>query len=258
MTTTADIDTARAAWEAWRTSRTAELSKPHGWLSLTGLHWLVGGPAAVEGLPGVWGSVEGGVSVTATAADEVVVEGAVVDGTVRVQTVEGGPGILVGIGERRVEVMQRSGMHALRVRDPQSPTLAAFTGVPVFDFDERYVLDAEFVPHAQVQDVVVGAVVEGLQHHQQAVGVVRFELGGPQQLTVFRGGSALFTDATSGVTTTGTTRSVPVPTVGGRVVLDFNRAQNLPCAFTDHATCPLPPAENRLTVAVPAGEKDPR
>ena len=87
---------------------------------------------------------------------------------------------------------------------------------------------------------------------------MRFELDGPQQLTVFRGGSALFTDATSGVSTTGTTRSVPVPTVEGRVVLDFNRAQNLPCAFTDHATCPLPPAENRLTVAVAAGEKDPR
>jgi uncharacterized protein (DUF1684 family) len=260
-TTTIDAGTlahARTAWEAWRAERTATLSAPHGWLSLTGLHWLGTDVAEVDGLPGRWASVDGAVEVTATAADGIVLDGVTVEGTVRVETPEGAPGTLVEIGERRVEVMQRSGNHALRVRDPQATTLAAFTGVPVFEFSQRYVLPAEFVPHEQVQDVVVGAVVEGLQHHHRAVGVVRFELDGPQQLTVFDGGTALFTDATSGVTTTGTTRSVPVPTTPGPVVLDLNRAQNLPCAFTDHATCPLPPAENRLTVPVAAGEKDPR
>ncbi|MBB2901793.1 hypothetical protein FHR75_002608 [Kineococcus radiotolerans] len=257
-TTTTTIETRREQWRAWREQRTAELSRPHGWLSLTGLHWLTGGPEAVADLPGTWASVDGGVELTASTADGVVLDGAPVDGTVRVDTVEGAPGVLVELGDRRVEVMQRSGLHALRVRDPQAPARAAFTGVPVFDFDERYVLDAEFVPYAQSREVVVGAVVEGLRHHHDAVGTVRFDLDGPQELVVFADGKALFTDATSGVTTTGTTRSVPVPTDPGPVVLDLNLAQNLPCAFTDHATCPLPPAENRLTVAVAAGEKDPR
>ncbi len=41
------------------------------------------------------------------------------------------------------------------------------------------------------------------------------------------------------------------------MALDFNRAANLPCAYTDLATCPLPPAENRLPVAVEAGDKIP-
>ncbi|MEZ0164301.1 DUF1684 domain-containing protein [Kineococcus sp. LSe6-4] len=249
---------ARTAWEDWRRERTTTLSAPHGWLSLTGLHWLDAEPAAVEGLPGRWTSVDGGVDVTATAADGIVLDGSPVEGTVRVGTTEGAPGTLVEVGERRVEVLQRSGNHALRVRDPQSPTLAAFAGVPVFRFSPRYVLPAEFVPHEQVQDVVVGAVVEGLEHRYRGVGLVRFDLDGPQQLTVFQGGTTLFTDATSGVTTTGTTRSVTVPTTPGPVVLDLNRAQNLPCAFTDFATCPLPPVENRLTVPVAAGEKDPR
>ncbi len=260
-TTTIDegtLDAARTAWDAWRQERTATLSTPHGWLSLTGLHWLDTDAGRGRGVAGRWASVDGGVEVTAGAAEGIVHDGAPVDGTVRIDTAEGAPGTLVEVGERRVEVMQRSGNHALRVRDPQSPTRAAFTGVPVFEFSERYVVPAEFVPHEQAQDVVTGAVVEGLQHHHRAVGVVRFELDGPQQLTVFAGGTALFTDATSGVTTTGTTRSVPVPTTPGPVVLDLNRAQNLPCAFTDHATCPLPPAENRLTVPVAAGEKDPR
>lgn len=258
MTTTTEIETARTAWDAWRAARTEALSAPHGWLSLTSLTWLVGDPAPVEGLPGRWGPVEGGVAVTATAADGVVVEGALVDGTVRIETVEGAPGTLVEVGDRRVEVVQRTGSRALRVRDPQAPALAGFSGVPVFDFQPGFVLDAVFEPYEEERAVVVGAVKEGLEHHHRAVGVVRFELDGPQQLTVFRGGTVLFTDATSGVTTTGTTRSVTVPTTPGPVVLDLNRATNLPCAFTDHATCPVPPAENRLTVAVAAGEKDPR
>ena len=69
----------------------------------------------------------------------------------------------------------------------------------------------------------------------------------------------LFTDATSGVTTYGANRVITLepPAADGAVVLDFNRAVNLPCAYTDLATCPLPPRENRLPVAVEAGEKIP-
>ena len=70
----------------------------------------------------------------------------------------------------------------------------------------------------------------------------------------------LFTDATSGVTTYPANRSLAVaaPDPDGTVTLDFNRAVNLPCAYTEFATCPLPPAGNRLPVAVEAGEKMPR
>jgi hypothetical protein len=93
---------------------------------------------------------------------------------------------------------------------------------------------------------------------------VEFEVDGtPVSLTAFGGADGallvLFTDATSGVTTYGANRSLAVgaPDEDGRVVLDFNRATNLPCAYTDLATCPLPPAENRLPLAVEAGEKIP-
>ncbi|GLY97486.1 hypothetical protein Acsp02_47400 [Actinoplanes sp. NBRC 103695] len=68
----------------------------------------------------------------------------------------------------------------------------------------------------------------------------------------------MFTDETSGVTTYAANRSVTVtPGPYGTVVLDFNRATNLPCAYTEFATCPLPPPENRLPVAVEAGEQYP-
>jgi uncharacterized protein (DUF1684 family) len=69
----------------------------------------------------------------------------------------------------------------------------------------------------------------------------------------------LFTDATAGTTTYAPNRSVVLgrPDEQGVVVLDFNRAVNLTCAFTDFATCPLPPAENKLPIPIEAGEKIP-
>jgi uncharacterized protein len=43
--------------------------------------------------------------------------------------------------------------------------------------------------------------------------------------------------------------------VNGKVVLDFNKAENPPCAYTPFATCPLPPVQNRLNIEIAAGEK---
>ncbi|MCU1517501.1 MAG: hypothetical protein JWQ75_2222, partial [Pseudarthrobacter sp.] len=111
----------------------------------------------------------------------------------------------------------------------------------------------------------VGAAVEGIQHVYEAPGEIHFSLNGTDlTLTAFNGHapgtlSVLFTDATSGKTTYAANRSLTVgePGPDGTVLLDFNRAVNLPCAYTDLATCPLPPAENRLPVAVEAGEQTP-
>ena len=102
--------------------------------------------------------------------------------------------------------------------------------------------------------------MDGLQHVYDAPGRIEFELDGqPLSLTAFPGhgpGSliVLFTDATSGVTTYAANRVLQLEAPGpeGRVVVDFNRAINLPCAYTDLATCPLPPPENRLPVAIEA------
>ena len=106
-------------------------------------------------------------------------------------------------------------------------------------------------------------MVDGLEHVYDAPGQVEFTVDGRDlALTAFPGhepGSltVLFTDATSGVTTYAANRTLqlPPPAADGTVVLDFNRAANLPCAYTDLATCPLPPAENRLPIAVEAGRR---
>ena len=66
----------------------------------------------------------------------------------------------------------------------------------------------------------------------------------------------IIADATSGDSTYAAARFLYADAPeNGRVVLDFNKAINPPCAFTPFATCPLPPEENRLPIAVTAGEK---
>jgi uncharacterized protein len=250
-------------WAAWHREREEQLRTPHGWLSLTALHWLDDTARGYDGIPGTWRATgDGGVELTADG--DAALDGAPVSGTVRLEPVDGQPGVLVEIGDRRVEVIRRTDTYALRIRDPEAITRTAFTGAPAFPVDERWVVDGRFEPYPEPKQLTVGAVVDGLQHFPTAVGVVRFELGGAEhELVAFpgkAGGLSLhFRDATSGDSTYGGGRQValPDPDADGRVRIDLNRTVNLPCAFTAHATCPLPPAENRLPVAVEAGERIP-
>ncbi|MDT5072209.1 MAG: uncharacterized protein QOH82_1529 [Mycobacterium sp.] len=173
--------------------------------------------------------------------------------------------MLVEDGDRRIEVIRRTGSVALRVHDPKSRHLSAYQGIPTYAPNEQWIVTGTFTPYEQTETVTTGAVVEGLEHHHDAVGIIDFAVAGaPQRLIAFGRGTGglhvLFTDATSGVTTYPGARSLAVaePDADGSVTLDFNRASNLPCSFTDYATCPVAPAENRLSIAIEAGEKNPR
>jgi uncharacterized protein (DUF1684 family) len=253
-------------WDTWHAAREEELRTPHGWLSLTALEWLEETPRTIPGLPGTWRTTgDGGVEVTAARPEGLVASGRPVDGTVRLEPRDGLPGALVTVGERKVEIARRTDSYALRVRDPQAPTRTAFTGVPAFPVDERWVVEARFTPYPEPRRITVGAVVEGLNHFPTAVGTVRFTLDGTEHVLVALAGrpaglSLHFRDATSGHTTYGGGRMLKVdaPAADGSLTLDLNRVVNLPCAFTAFATCPLPPAGNVLPAAVEAGEKLPR
>jgi uncharacterized protein (DUF1684 family) len=168
-------------------------------------------------------------------------------------------------GDAVIEVAKRGGNDIVRPRHPDNPLRTEFRGTPAYPPDPRWAVTGRYVPFAEPRPTTVGSVVDGLEHVYAAPGQVEFTLNGRDfSLTAFPGPEAgslliLFTDATSGVTTYAANRSLrlPSPAADGTVVLDFNRAANLPCAYTDLATCPLPPAGNRLPVAVDAGEKIP-
>jgi uncharacterized protein (DUF1684 family) len=271
-TTTAQDADLSETWAAWHTEREALLREPHGWLSLTGLHWLTSTAAAHADLPGSWRATDdGGVEITTetttettTAADKLEIDGVTVDGTVRIEPKDGQPGVLVTVGARRVEVIRRTDSYALRVRDPQAITRTAFDGVPSYPVEARWVVTGRYEPYPAPSPITVDAVVEGLHHYFTAVGEVHFDLDGQQQTLVAlpgkQGGLSLhFRDATSGQETYGGGRILAVgdPAEDGTVVVDLNRTVNLPCAFTAFATCPLPPEGNTVTVPVAAGERTP-
>jgi uncharacterized protein len=251
-----------ADWREWKGARERELAGSHGWLALVSLDWLSETPQRHGDLPGLWWQDADAAYLDPQGA-ELGYDGELITEVRRFELVNSGPGTRVSAGELEIEIARRSG-YLIRVHDPKARALRDFRGVPSYEPAPNWVLTGRFEPFGEPRPTTVGAVVEGLSHVYTAPGIVRFHHAGVEHtLTVFNGKQTgfniLFTDATSGVTTYAANRSLQVaePDEHGVVELDFNRATNLPCAFTDFATCPLPPAGNRLSFGVEAGEKLP-
>lgn len=264
--TTTDLAAFTHTWQEWHTGQEARLADPHGFLAITSLNWLSTEPQRFPDAPGAWSSGADGVVVVLDEGEELVVDGTPVHGEHRFGVLPERGGVDAVWGDAVIEVAKRGGHDIVRPRHPDTPLRTAFTGTPAYAPHPRWTVTGRYTPFDEPRPTTVGAAVEGLEHVYDAPGRVEFELDGrPLALTAFAGrapGSllVLFTDATSGVTTYAANRALALaaPAADGTVVLDFNRATNLPCAYTDLATCPLPPAENRLPVAIEAGEKIPR
>jgi uncharacterized protein len=248
-------------WTTWHAEHERRRADPHGFLAITSLNFLTSSPQRFPDAPGAWHTGPDGVVVDLAPGEELHHEGETITGRHAFGVLDERASIYPAFGDAVVEVAKRGGFDVIRPRHPDNPLLVHYKGTPAFAFDERWVVPGRFVPFDTPRDVTVGAAVEGLEHVYASPGRVEF---GDLALTVFNGhtpGSffALFTDETSGVTTYAANRSLAIgpPAADGSVVLDFNRATNLPCAYTEFATCPLPPAGNRLPVAVEAGEKMP-
>ncbi len=263
--TTASTTRFAADWQEWHDTRERDLAAPLGWLSITRLEWLGPEPERFEGFAGTWRHDGEAAYVAAEPGEQIDLGGAPERRFVLHPT---GPGELVAAGDRRIEVAHRGDGYIIRVHDPAGPVVRTFRGVPAYQPDEAWVVPARFEPYDALRPVTVGAVAEGLAHVYTSPGELVLDLDGVQhRLIAFNGKgsglSVLFTDETSGVTTYAANRSLAVAATddviahGGPVELDFNRAVNLPCAFIDFATCPLPPAGNHLPFEVAAGERIP-
>jgi len=262
---TADIEAFTQDWQEWHTRQEARLADAHGFLAITSLRWLDDAPQRFDDAPGEWSTGPEGVRVVLAEGEELIVDGAAVQGEYGFGVIPERGSLYPAWGDAVIEVAKRGGHDILRPRHPENKLRVEFTGTPAYAPDPRWAVTGRYVPFDKPRPTTVGAAVEGLQHVYDAPGQVLFELEGrPLSLTTFNGHapgtlSALFTDATSGITTYAANRSLRIdpPAADGTVRLDFNRATNLPCAYTDLATCPLPPAENRLPIPVEAGEKIP-
>ncbi|GAA1520333.1 DUF1684 domain-containing protein [Streptomyces albidochromogenes] len=254
----------RQDWKHWHERRAATVRAPYGPLSLTGTHWLSDHPEGrVPGVPGRWAAVGDEVLLTASPQDGITVDGEPVTGGVRLTADTGPvPESRVAAAGRRLVVLRREGLWAVRVFDPGSSARRAFAGLEVTPYDARWALAGRFRPYAEGRTTVRVENADGRERGLGLAGEIAFEIDGAEhtlQVAVEDDGSlwAVFADATGGA---GSYRfrflRPPAPAADATVTVDFNRAMLPPCAFADHFICPFPPPGNTLPVPVPAGERN--
>ncbi|MGW6457292.1 DUF1684 domain-containing protein [Streptomyces sp. NPDC055078] len=251
-------------WRKWHERRVEAISSPYGPLSLTGTHWLDDHPEGrIPAIPGVWEPAGGEIVLTARAEDALTVDGKPFTGAVRLTADHGPiPGSRVAHGGRRLVVLRREGLWAVRDFDPDAPARASFTGIDATPYDPRWRLPGRFRAYSAHRSVRV-ANADGRERGLGLGGEIAFVIDGVEHtlgVAVEDDGSlwAVFADATSGDSSYRFRFLRPrEPRADGTVTVDLNRALLPPCAFADHFICPLPPPGNTLPVAVPAGERKP-
>lgn len=259
------------SFEKWKAELVEDLKQ--NWLPLAGLFWLKPGDNAFGSgsdnlivLPS--GPAKAGrfvregdnVSVEFEPGVEAKVEDKVLKSSALQADITGHPTV-IELDSLRMHVIKRGERVGIRVKDLNSAAVRNYAGPVFFPLDMSYRVTGTFVPSDGKKTVDVPNVLGDVTPTAIA-GEVRFQLDGRDvTLTALSGNPAkglsfVISDLTSKTDTYPGGRFLDTdPVVDGKVVLDFNRAYNPPCAVTPYATCPLAPKENRLPVAVPAGEK---
>jgi uncharacterized protein len=259
------------SYDKWKAELVDDLKQ--NWLSLAGLFWLKPGENAFgtdarNAIVFPKGPAHAGVfelhgtDVTARFSPDAH---AATDGkpvtTVKLQPDISGKPTVIELGSLRMKAIVRGQRIGIRLYDLDSDGAKNYRGPVFFPLDLSYRVTATWVPSDGKRTVDVPNVL-GDTTPTPVAGTVVFKINGQEvQLTdlggdPLKGLSFVFNDLTSKTDTYPGGRFLETDmVVNGIVVIDFNRAYNPPCAVTPYATCPLAPKENRLAVAIPAGEK---
>lgn len=267
---------------AWREKRAARLQAPEGWLSLIGLEWLKEGVNSFGSAPdnrirlgkgpahlGVIRLEKGALQLappTGGFPKDLIVNGQAA-GAQTVYADDSPNPTKLAVGTVTIILINRDGRVGLRIKDLEAPTRTGFHGLRWYPPAATYRVRAKWIPSNPPKTLDIPTIL-GTVSKMPSPGVAEFRLQGkvlrlepvleePDAKELF----FILRDTTSKKTTYGAGRFLytDLPDHGltqpGELWLDFNRLVNPPCAFTPYATCPLPPPQNRLTVAIPAGER---
>jgi hypothetical protein len=269
----------------WRATHAAELQKPDGWLALAGLEWLEPGDNSFGSakdnkihLPASGPSHMGvlnldGATVTLNPPVGGFPAGFLIDGKlVQAQTLHTNPdhdknNPHLTIGMLNMYVIHRGERFALRIKDAKSEALIGFHGLKWYAPNQAYRVTAHWMPYSPQKTFTIATLI-GTSYPAQIPGSAEFTLHektyrldpileDPAVAKLF----FVLRDTTSATKTYGACRFLYTgfPDHGldkpGELVLDFNRLENPPCAYTPYATCPLPPKQNRLPIPLPVGEQ---
>jgi uncharacterized protein (DUF1684 family) len=271
LTAFTNSDTAyEAQIKDWHQKRIESLKAESGWLNLAGLFWLKEGTNTFgsdeqndilfpkEKSNPFLGEInlnKGKITLNAKPGSEVYAGDQPVS---ELDLFPEGKPVTLKHQSLRWFVIKRGDKYAIRLRDLESQYLKEFTGIERFPVQEKWRVRARFEP--TVGRTVPITDVTGRTENQVSPGTLIFQVDGkeykldavgtPDNLFI------IFADQTNKSLTYGAGRFLYASVEpDGTAWLDFNKSINPPCAFSPYATCPLPPKQNKLTVAVTAGEK---
>jgi len=254
--------------------REALLKTDTGWLTVAGLFFLTQPrttfgsdplndivlPAGAPARAGVFEVRGGKVFVKAAEGVSFQLDGKTIT-TAQLKPDSQGPPDRISLGDLMLWVHNSGDRLSIRLRDRNNPLRTSFTGTRWFPIDKKYRVQGTWIPHAKPKMIQVPNILGDIDN-MPITGLVSFTLDGQEQKLEAVGEEGvpelwfIFRDLTSQDETYPAARFLYTPVaVDGKVDMDFNRAQNPPCAYNPYTTCPLPSEQNRLRVRIEAGEK---
>ena len=264
-----------AALKAFRAEREKTLLADNGWFTVAGLHFLNPGEnkfgsdplndivlefADVPKQAGVITMDGNTVTIKAAEGQTLTYNGKPAkDGPLRLAE-RGRPADLITYNSTSFFLHFSGPRLAIRVRDQKAPLRTNFGGLKWYPANPAFVVTGSFKPLAEPKVIQAPTILGDLEPFTVPGHVTVTIAGKTQTMEAWRSGERLwfvFRDLTSADATYPSARFLYTdgPTPDGKVTLDFNRAQNPPCAYNPWTTCPLPPSANRLQVRIEAGEK---
>lgn len=252
-------------WLVWKNKYVKGRSSNDGWLSLAGLYWLSAGKNTLGSakdnmhqLPPEMPRYYGTINVD---GDKLTFSGANTESERQTER-------LLKLNETEISyknfkfyIIKREDRFAIRLQNLEHPNIAKYAGAKFYPYSNKAVISARLIQPEKPRTINI-ATAYGTIRESDFAGVLEFYLEEKKyKLEAVSYGkdspmSLMFVDETGQDTTYGAGRylSVNWPTEGDSTTIDFNYAYNPPCAITTFATCPLPPRQNRIDVAIEAGE----
>lgn len=268
-------DDYQAQFNEWHDERLESLTNPTGWMRLAGLYWLEeGGNSFGSGDTVDIRFPEGTIAdyagtfilqdnqVIIQSADNVGItyEGEPVN---RFTLYDGEESFPVESGSLHWVVIQRGNLTGIRLYNKENSRVDAFTGFERFEIDPEWYVKARFLPKAEGSTIPIVNIL-GQMEDTPSPATLEFMIDGERYtLDALEGTDQMFLivgDQTNKMDTyqAGRYLYVDYPEAeNDYTVIDFNKLYNPPCSYNLFSTCQLPPPQNRLEVAISAGEKRP-
>lgn len=252
-----------AELQDWKARRLAALKGPDGWLNIIGRFWLDTGTVTIGS------AADNDIVLAAGPAHVGAITQDEASGVTFTPADSGEPLVLkldkkhpprFTVESLLLEVTTLNGENALRIRDTASTAPAELEEIRYFPADPAWRIEAQWVSLEAPKGMTVDTS-KSIPTDVEATHKAVFTIDGqPFELFATHGTPQspqfVIRDLTSRDSTYPASRFVFGEDVTeSTIVLDFNKAINPPCAFTEHAVCPLPPPENVLPIRIEAGER---